>query len=136
MGRLTPGTMLDQRRCFRYPLGVPCTLLAGDARQHSFLVRNVSLTGFSGSTFLVHEIGDNVTLDLPPLGPRAARIAWRKDMRFGAEFVHHLGPDQLEALLATCETGVVDLAATGDGASSTDSEPPSHSQLLETRRCP
>lgn len=111
MGRRTPGMMLDQRRCFRYPLGVPCTLLAGDARKHSFLVRNVSLTGFCGSAFRVHEIGEKVTLELPPLGHQAAHIAWRKDMRFGAEFVHQLGPDQLEALLATCETEVVDLAA-------------------------
>lgn len=59
-----------------------------DAKQHTFLIVNISAHGLMARCDACFEIGDRIRLQLPVIGVQIAEIRWSLGGRLGAQFEH------------------------------------------------
>lgn len=75
-----------ERQSARYRVSLPVRLRPDGLRMVTVSVGDISVTGFMAETDEPVALGAHVSIDLPGLGPMAARIRWTVGVRIGARF--------------------------------------------------
>jgi len=96
----TAASAIESRRVardivsFRAPLDGPAGI------RTSVLIVDISPLGFMCRTGAALAAGDTIAVNLPAVGPRAARIVWSLGGRLGCEFLEFITGDDYARLLA------------------------------------
>lgn len=99
--RLELGEFTERRATPRNEASITVDVRSTDWRPYKGLISNVSLSGISLSSAGKYKVGDVVSLALPGVGVRRARVTRAGLLRrYGCEFEKPLAPHQLTELLA------------------------------------
>ena len=72
-----------------------------DARQHTFLIVNISPHGLMARCDACFEVGDRIRIQLPVVGVMVAEIRWSLGGRLGAQFDNAIDLASYYELIAT-----------------------------------
>jgi hypothetical protein len=98
----TAAALLEARRAPRDIVSFRAALDGPAGMRVTVLVVDISPLGFMSRSSAALAPGDLVAVNLPVIGPRAARIVWSLGGRVGGEFVEFLPADLYARMLARC----------------------------------
>lgn len=90
----------DVRSAERHSVSLDGTLRDSGSIPHDVVIQDLSATGFRIPTGANLKFSDLISLGLPGVGKRAARVVWEADERCGCTFLDPLTENELHAALA------------------------------------
>lgn len=90
----------DVRLAERHSVSLDGTMRDTDRTPHDVVIEDLSLTGFRVPTGANLNLTDLISLGLPGVGKRPARVIWKAGERCGCTFLDPLTDAELRAALA------------------------------------